>query len=248
MTTRREGVINLLLKKPGLSDREITNHLEGKKASPQPFNQLCRRLENEGILVRKKRKDGIIGNFPVKKIIRTLEDSDKNLSAKKSISKRQDNSKSDRKPLFTQAPYLTDISKRRIILISCVKSKLDHPAKAKDFYTSPLFQKSMAYALKLKPDAIYILSAKYGLVGLDQVIQPYEKTLKTMTSSEKKAWAASILNSLRKYANLNSDLFIILAGEEYRKYLLPGLKHYEIPLKGLSQGLQLQELNRRLIL
>lgn len=133
----------------------------------------------------------------------------------------------------------------KIILISCVKSKLDHPAKAENLYISDLFKSSLAYAKSLKPHAIFILSAKYGLVPLDQKIAPYEKTLKNMSTSERKNWANQVLDQLRQYTDLQSDLFIILAGQTYREYLLPALKHYQIPLEGLSFGQQLHELKRR---
>ncbi len=135
---------------------------------------------------------------------------------------------------------------RKIVLVSCVKRKQKFSAKAKDLYTSTLFQSNLQYAYRLKPDAIYILSAKYGLVDLDQVIAPYDMTLNTMSESEKKTWARRVLDSLRQKANLEEDLFILLAGNNYRKYLIPELKHYEIPLEGLSFGRQLQELKRRI--
>jgi hypothetical protein len=124
---------------------------------------------------------------------------------------------------------------------------LPYPAKAKTLYTSNWFKKSLRYAYQLKPDAIFVLSAEYGMVELDQVIAPYEKTLKRMSAEEQRAWATRVLNALGRHANLEEDLFIFLAGEMYRKYLIPKLTHYEIPLKGLSQGKQLQELNRRLL-
>lgn len=246
MPTRRESVISLLRDEHGLSDREITNRLEGKNAPQQPFNQLCRRLENEGILTRKKRRDGKIGNF--------LNGSFRN---KKIDANHLHNFKNifiagTRKPECTPLPSpissssLTDTSRRRVVLISCAKSKLNNPAKAKDLYISPQFQKSFAYANILKPDAIFILSAKYGLVEPDQVISPYEKTLKNLSAAEKRAWAGSVLTSLRQHSDLKSDLFIFLAGQDYRKYLLPELRYFTIPLEGLSQGRQLQELNRRL--
>lgn len=135
---------------------------------------------------------------------------------------------------------------RKIVLVSCVKRKQKFSAKAKDLYTSTLFQSNLQYAYRLKPDAIYILSAKYGLVDLDQVIAPYDMTLNTMSELEKKTWARRVLDSLRQKANLEEDLFIVLAGNNYRKYLVPELKHYEIPLEGLSFGRQLQELKRRI--
>lgn len=245
MPTRREGVISLLRDEHGLSDREITNRLEGKNAPQQPFNQLCRRLENEGILTRKKRRDGKIGNY--------LNGSFRNekIDANHPHHSKNILTASTRKPAGAPLPSpipsssLTDTSRRRVVLISCAKSKLNHPAKARDLYISPQFQKSFTYANILKPDAIFILSAKYGLVEPDQVISPYEKTLKNL-SAEKRAWAGSVLTSLRQHSDLKSDLFIILAGQDYRKYLLPELRYFTIPLEGLSQGRQLQELNRRL--
>ena len=133
----------------------------------------------------------------------------------------------------------------KIVLVSCVKRKLKVPAKAKDLYTSTLFQSNMKYAHLLQPDAIYILSAKYGLLDLDQEINPYEMTLNTMSTVEKRVWSQKVLDSLRQKADLKSDLFIFLAGMNYRKYLIPELIHYEIPLEGLSFGEQLHELKRR---
>lgn len=135
---------------------------------------------------------------------------------------------------------------RKIVLISCVKSKLDHPARAEELYISELFKSNLAYAKSLKPHVIFILSAKYGLVALDQKLAPYEKTLNSMPVSERKAWARDVLVQLSKHANLQSDLFIFLAGVRYREYLIPFLKHYQVPLEGLSFGKQLQELKRRL--
>lgn len=134
---------------------------------------------------------------------------------------------------------------RKIVLISCVKSKLKTTAKARNLYTSTLFRLNLEYAHRLKPDAIYILSAKYGLLDLEQMIAPYELTLNTMREPEIIAWSKRVLDSLRQKADLQSDLFIFLAGNKYRKYLLPELMHYEVPLEGLPFGKQLSELKRR---
>jgi len=134
---------------------------------------------------------------------------------------------------------------RKIVLISCVKNKLPYPARAGDLYISDLFKSNLAYALSLRPHAIYILSAKYGLLQLDQIITPYEKTLKSMSVPERKAWAAAVLQQLGKLTNLQADLFIFLAGLRYREYLIPALKHVRIPLEGMSFGKQLHELKRR---
>jgi cytoplasmic iron level regulating protein YaaA (DUF328/UPF0246 family) len=131
---------------------------------------------------------------------------------------------------------------KRIVLISCVKTKLDHPAKAENLYISDLFVKNLAYAKKLKPDYIFILSAKYGLVKLNDRIAPYEKTLNQMPVHERRAWASGVVSELRKYADLEQDEFIILAGEKYREFILPYMRNYKIPFEGLSFGNQLKAL------
>ena len=133
----------------------------------------------------------------------------------------------------------------KIVLVSCVKKKLPYRAKARDMYISPLFNSHLNYALSLKPDAIFILSAKYGLVSLDQEIEPYDLTLNNKGVSQRKEWAQKVLADLRMKADLLHDHFIFLAGMKYREFLLPSIHSYEIPLEGYPIGKLLQELKRR---
>lgn len=133
----------------------------------------------------------------------------------------------------------------KVVLIPCVSKKLNRKTKARDLYISPFFKKNLRYARFLNPDKIFILSAKYGLLKLDEVIGPYDKTLNKMPSKEVKEWANSVLNQLRKVSNLNEDEFTFLAGNNYRKFLLPHIKHYEIPMEGLAIGKQLKWLKER---
>lgn len=132
----------------------------------------------------------------------------------------------------------------KIVLISCVSKKLPHPAKAKDLYISPLFKFNLKYARKLKAEKIFILSAKYGLVEPEQKIDTYNQTLNTMKAPEIKKWAEHVLKSLKKKTNVEKDEFIFLAGEKYRKYLLPHLKRTRTPMQGLGIGRQLQYLKK----
>ena len=134
----------------------------------------------------------------------------------------------------------------RIVLISCVSKKLNHKSKAQDLYVSPLFRKNLHYAKSLNPDKIFILSAKYGLLRLNEKIEPYDKTLNKMRSNEIKEWANFVLNQLKKSTEIQNDEFIFLAGNNYRKFLLPHLKHYKIPMLSLSIGRQLQWLSKRI--
>lgn len=67
-----------------------------------------------------------------------------------------------------------------IVFLSCVKTKQDHRCRADEMYISPLFKLSLRYAQSLNPRKIFILSAKYGLLELNDIIDPYELTLNHM--------------------------------------------------------------------
>ena len=135
---------------------------------------------------------------------------------------------------------------RKIVLISCVSKKLPHKAKAEDLYTSSLFKYSLRYAKSLRPDNIYILSAEYGLLPLDKEIVPYDKTLNKMPEKEIKKWANDVISQLEERADLQKDEIIFLAGQKYRKYLIPHIRNYKIPLERLSIGRQLNYLKMKL--
>ncbi len=132
----------------------------------------------------------------------------------------------------------------RIALISCTSRKKAYKCPARDLYSeSPRFR--LAYALaKLVADKIFILSAKYGLVPEDMIIEPYNETLKDKSALERRAWGEKVLNDLRKVSDLESDEFIVLAGEVYHENLLPHLVHFWLPLKGKRQGEWIPELER----
>lgn len=131
---------------------------------------------------------------------------------------------------------------KTIVLISCSKSKLTKMAKAKDLYRGDLFVKSLQYAYSLHPDLIYIASAKHYLLNPDELVDPYDLTLNRMPASAVKEWAEEVIAQLQQVVDLDSDRFILLMGERYRRYLLPHLTRYEIPMKGLSIGRQLHFL------
>jgi hypothetical protein len=133
----------------------------------------------------------------------------------------------------------------KIVLISCVSKKLPYKAKAKDLYVSTLFKYNLKYAKSLNPDKIFVLSAKYSLVDLEREIEPYNKTLNNMSSKEIRKWADCVIGHIKKEADLKEDEFIFLAGEKYRKYLLFHILNYQIPLKGLKIGEQLQYLKMK---
>ncbi len=127
---------------------------------------------------------------------------------------------------------------RKIILISCVSKKLSHKASARHLYISPLFKKNLAYAQRLNPDAIFVLSAKFGLVDLDQEIEPYDLTLNTMSADQIKVWAVRVLTQLSERADLSQDHFVFLAIESEPPYVC---EPYRIDAAAEERGYQLRD-------
>ncbi len=115
---------------------------------------------------------------------------------------------------------------------------------ARDLYISPLFRLQLAYAQRLQPEAIYILSAKYGLLDLDASVEPYNATLNKMSIAQVREWARRVIAQLGTRAGLDTDHFVFFAGARYRKYVMPYLASCEVPLEGLPIGRQLQQLRR----
>lgn len=136
----------------------------------------------------------------------------------------------------------------KVVLVSCSAGKSNQAAPAEELYNSDLFKKQLEYAKKLtNPNDIYIISAKYHLVPLRAKIEPYNKTLKDMSSDERQSWSDTVLDQLKKKGyDLDKDKFVILAGNSYRQYLEPHMKNVEVPFSGLRIGQQKKALLQKL--
>ena len=128
-------------------------------------------------------------------------------------------------------------------LISCSKSKGGHRDIARDMYVSPLYRKSVQLA-ELWGVPFYILSAKYGLLHPEELIEPYEQTLKTATKKEKQDWGQRVDKQIRE---LPRKKFIVLAGDDYFVPLVEAGSgdplDYFAPMRSLSLGTRLAFLN-----
>ena len=135
-------------------------------------------------------------------------------------------------------------SASRIGLVGCVKKKLDRAAPAADLYISRLFRGRRAYVGRTC-ESWFILSALYGLVRPDDLLEPYNVALSSASRAERCAWAASVLSQLDVELGSCAGLtFEIHAGANYVEYgLVEGLMArgamVEWPCAGLSMGQQL---------
>ena len=129
-----------------------------------------------------------------------------------------------------------------IAIISCSKSKKNFPCAAKEMYSeSTLFNKTLNFCLSKKYEHIFIASAKYGILKLDQQIEPYDKTLNKANEKGGEEWAAKVVNQLSAL-NLLSENFDFYTGVNYVSPLSAILK-INSPMKGLGIGQRLKFLS-----
>ena len=135
------------------------------------------------------------------------------------------------------------IAQRRVLLLGCVKLKVDHRAAAKDLYRSPLWAARRAYA-EASGYPWLILSAKHGLVDPEARLNPYDLALGDLSVPDRRAWGERVVGALeQRFGDLNGTVFEVHAGEVYRRTIEPGIVRrggrVEAPLQGFPIGSQL---------
>lgn len=140
---------------------------------------------------------------------------------------------------------------KSVVLVGCSGSKLDCPAPARELYTSLLFRKAVRYA-EATGNEWAILSAKHGLVMPDDVLAPYDCSMKDLRlegpgNSPKAAagaWGARVAHALR--TRWPGARFVFLAGQDYAvclsgSWIPKGEKPLDAvePLQGLGVGRRL---------
>jgi len=127
--------------------------------------------------------------------------------------------------------------------VSCVGKKCDRAMPAKDLYVSEWFLKARDY-VERHADVWFILSARFGLVKPEQIIEPYEQTLNSMSIGERRAWAHQVRAQMEAQLPVQGRC-VVLAGSRYREFLMEYLSSRfttEIPMERLAIGKQLQWL------
>src|SRR5271157_2546230 len=132
-----------------------------------------------------------------------------------------------------------------LVIIACSQRKNDEPAPAKDLYRGTLFRFAREYAETCGYD-YRILSAKYGLLCPDDLIEPYNQRISTSADVARLQQlvipAASAL--LPQY-----DKIILIGGAMYRKVMAPLMEDpekFEVITDSRGIGGILQTLRRRI--
>jgi hypothetical protein len=132
------------------------------------------------------------------------------------------------------------LANERLVLLGCVKTKLDQAAPAKDLYISALWQKRRAYA-EASGQPWRILSAEHGLLDPDEVIAPYDRHLKSQSPAYQREWSDKVARSiLVELDKLGLRSVEIHASSAYVMGIRPILTAAGImvdwPFEGLTQG------------
>jgi hypothetical protein len=108
----------------------------------------------------------------------------------------------------------------RVGLVACCKQKLDYAAPAKDLYQSPLFKHAVRWITSNKRVDVWggILSAKYGLVLPDQVIEPYDMRVSAMKVPAREAWEKNTRQQIIDHWGRDT-IYLVLMGSDYRAAL-----------------------------
>jgi hypothetical protein len=130
-------------------------------------------------------------------------------------------------------------------LVGCSRRKLPHAAPAAELYTSPHFRLASQFC-EATCGSWFILSAKHGLLMPDEVIEPYDLTLRGLSRQGKLAWACRVAAQICECGLLDGrHRFVVHAGADYAN---PLAQHFPVeqPLQGLAIGQRLAWYRRHL--
>lgn len=126
----------------------------------------------------------------------------------------------------------------RVFIIPCGSKKQDKACQAQEMYLGGYFKANLEFAKKQTPH-VYILSAKYGFLRLEQIIEPYNLHMANSTlSNEMLRQQASMLGIL-------NETPFVLGGENYINkcaQIFPQIRR--VMPKGLGMGKQISFLRR----
>lgn len=146
---------------------------------------------------------------------------------------------------------MTKVTKmsEKIAILSCTKTKKNEPCKAIEMYSlSDYFTSMENYAKEvIECDRILILSARYGLLDPESIIEPYERSLYDYTQSELEEWALRVASDLPPLENAE---VISLCGKRYMKEIKPYIEKeaisYERLFEGVRMNSQIKQMNEEI--
>ena len=113
--------------------------------------------------------------------------------------------------------YIMEGLRKVLVINGCSQGKQSHPAPARDFYTGQLFRMVRKFS-ELHEFAQRILSGKYGLLTMDDLVYTYN--LKIKTKADVKRVQDKCLYRLVELHKAY-DTIIVILGKKYREVISP---------------------------
>lgn len=114
----------------------------------------------------------------------------------------------------------------KIAFLTCSSSKLNVAEKVRNIYNSNRFQQQLQNLEKKDYDNIFVLSGKYGILLLEEFIEPYDLNLENQNEDYKIKWSQDIIYFLKLRYDLKYDIFDFYTNINYLKYLIPYIQNY----------------------
>lgn len=121
---------------------------------------------------------------------------------------------------FLSFPLMNKSPQKVLLILSCTKRKLSHPAPAISLYQGDIFKKGVRWARRHNFD-IAIISAKHGLVMPDEVLKPYNRRINNI--KEAHALRESVLPTLNDLLP-RYGIVILIMGNLYLETLRPAIE------------------------
>ncbi|MFJ9567173.1 DUF6884 domain-containing protein [Streptomyces fuscichromogenes] len=116
----------------------------------------------------------------------------------------------------------------RLVVIPCGSRKLGSPARSADMYVGSYHRACRRAADALRPDLLLILSARHGLLDLDDVIEPYD----TPHGAPDAVTSQVLLEQATRRDLLGLDPVVALGGARHVSLVRSVWPHVRTPLAG----------------
>jgi hypothetical protein len=117
-----------------------------------------------------------------------------------------------------------------VALIGCSKSKNLLDGTPEELYAGRLLHLHLAYArrvLQLPDECIFILSARHGLVALDQKIAHYDLALSSLSITKRQSWGRQVVSRLLEVAPGVCRVWM-MAGNVYSTAVSDSMRYWDI--------------------
>lgn len=138
------------------------------------------------------------------------------------------------------SPPAFSLDRPELVVITCGSRKLEHRAPAGELYTGGYHRACRKAAEALRPDRVLILSSAYGLLALDDVVDPYDTAVDDLNAIT----AAELIDQAEVRGLIRLDPVVVFAGSRHVKLARAVWPHAVSPLSGVGgMGKQIAYLN-----